>query len=258
MSNNALPKFDNRAKNALSIAQQIAIQLNHNHIGSEHLLFGILSQPQDGLPFQIAFIDNISNQELLEIIKKQGLEKFQKAEKSGKKGENNYLLPEITAELQACLDSAIRVAEAFNYNYIGIEHLIFGVLDTKASHGQQVMNMTEAGAIKLRDILASIFNSYSQGMKNENMKIQNQSDRNRKNFKAKETALDFFTINLNQKVANQQEFEVYQRESEIDRLIQILTRKNKNNPMILGEPGVGKTEAAPHRMSEEQLVVCNL
>jgi ATP-dependent Clp protease ATP-binding subunit ClpC len=241
MSNNALPKFDNRAKNALSIAQQIAIQLNHNHIGSEHLLFGILSQPQDGLPFQIAFIDNISNQELLEIIKKQGLEKFQKAEKSGKKGENNYLLPEITAELQACLDSAIRVAEAFNYNYIGIEHLIFGVLDTKASHGQQVMNMTEAGAIKLRDILASIFNSYSQGMKNENMKIQNQADRNRKNFKAKETALDFFTINLNQKVTNQQEFEVYQRESEIDRLIQILTRKNKNNPMILGEPGVGKT-----------------
>ena len=73
----ALPKFDNRAKNALAIAQQIAIQLGHTYIGSEHLLFGILSQPQDGLPFQMAFIDNISNQELLEIIKKQGFEKFQ-------------------------------------------------------------------------------------------------------------------------------------------------------------------------------------
>ncbi len=127
----ALPKFDNRAKNALAVAQQIAIQLGHNYIGSEHLLFGILSQPQDGLPFQMAFIDNVSNQELLEIIKRQGLEKFQDTNKSKNVNNNNILLPEITDELQLCLDNAIKTAEGFNYNYIGIEHLIFGILETR-------------------------------------------------------------------------------------------------------------------------------
>jgi ATP-dependent Clp protease ATP-binding subunit ClpC len=237
---NSLPKFDTRAKNALSISQQIAIQLGHKYIGSEHLLFGILSQPQDGLPFQIAFIDNITNQELLEIIKKHGLEKFQKEDESEKKKKASYLLPEITPELQACLDTAIKIAEQYNYSYIGIEHLIYGILDTENSHGQQVMNMTKSGASKLRDILISVFNSYSQGLKNQTT----DNSKNQKTAPAKpikETALSFFTEDMNQKVAKQENFEIFQREKEIDRLIQILSRKNKNNPIILGEPGVGKT-----------------
>jgi len=99
-----LPKFDSRAKNALAVAQQIAIQLGHNYIGSEHVLFGILSQPQGDLPFQISFMDNMSNQELLEIIRRQGLERFQNYAKG--KTETNSWLPEITEELQQCIDSA--------------------------------------------------------------------------------------------------------------------------------------------------------
>jgi ATP-dependent Clp protease ATP-binding subunit ClpC len=234
----SLPKFDGRAKNALAIAQQIAIQLGHNYIGSEHLLFGILSQPQDGLPFQMAFIDNISNQELLEIIKKQGLERFQK-ENLDKKANNGYLLPEITTELQTCIDSAIRVAEEYNYSYIGIEHLVFGVLDTSKSHGQQIMNLTDASASKLKEILVSIFNSYSVGAATDINKIN--TDSQKRKFKNRDSALDYFTINLNQKVTTEKGFDVFEREKEVDRLIQILSRKNKNNPMILGEPGVGKT-----------------
>jgi ATP-dependent Clp protease ATP-binding subunit ClpC len=157
-----LPKFDSRAKNALAVAQQIAIQLGHTFIGSEHLLFGILSQPQEGLPFQMAFIDNISNQELLEIIKRQGFEKFQQPQPNAT---NRPLLPEITQELQTCLDSAIRIAEQFNYSYIGIEHLIYGILDTSRSHGQEVMNLTDSSSFKLKEILNSIFSSYQQGSK---------------------------------------------------------------------------------------------
>lgn len=236
---NSLPKFDTRAKNALSISQQIAIQLGHKYIGSEHLLFGILSQPQDGLPFQIAFIDNITNQELLEIIKKHGLERFQKEADTEKRKKVSYLLPEITSELQACLDTAIKIAETYNYNYIGIEHLIYGILETENSHGQQVMNMTKSGAIKLKEIMLSVFNSYSQGIKNQNN--PNQKNQKIPPKPPRETALSFFTEDLNQKVAKQENFEIYQRDKEIDRLIQILSRKNKNNPIVLGEPGVGKT-----------------
>lgn len=229
----ALPKFDNRAKNALAVAQQIAIQLGHNYIGSEHLLFGILSQPQEGLPFQMAFIDNVSNQELLEIIRKQGLEKFQDSEKNKQAG--NLLLPEITDELQICLDSAIHIAENFNYNYIGIEHLIFGILETTESNGQKIMNLTDSSSQKLKDILNSIFTSYSQGAKAEENKYTKPKS------KKQNSALEFFTTNLNQKMSGETNFSVIERDMEIERMIQILSRKNKNNPILLGEPGVGKT-----------------
>lgn len=233
----ALPKFDNRAKNALAIAQQIAIQLGHTYIGSEHLLFGILSQPQDGLPFQMAFIDNISNQELLEIIKKQGFEKFQ--QKPLNQEASKSLLPEITQELQNCLDSAIRIAEQFSYSYIGVEHLIFGILDTSTSHGQQVMNLTDSSAVKLKEILSSIFGSYAQGAKL--MDDNTKANKKQPNFKNQNSALAFFTNNVNQKIANTDNFNLVERDKEIERLIQILSRKEKNNPIILGEPGVGKT-----------------
>jgi len=248
------PKFDSRAKNALSIAQQIAIQLGHMHIGSEHLLFGVLSQPQEGLPFQITFIDNISNQELLDVIRKQGLDRFQK---SNKKPAGVSLLPEITTELQQCLDSSIKIAEHYNYNYIGLEHLMYGMLDTFQSHGQQVMNMTAPGSLKLKNVLLTIFNSYSQGVQQKLPgSLLGSPDSQlppKKPFRQKETPLDFFTTNLNKIVSGQKGFDLFERDQETDRLIQILSRKNKNNPIILGEPGVGKTalvEGLAQRINE--------
>jgi ATP-dependent Clp protease ATP-binding subunit ClpC len=228
----SLPKFDTRAKNALAIAQQIAIQLGHSYIGSEHLLFGILSQPQEGLPFQVTFIDNISNGELLEMIRKQGFDK------SVKKKENptNSLLPEITEELQTCIDSAIKTAEQHNYNYIGIEHLIYGILDTDKSHGQGLMNLNNDNADKLKDVLNSLFDSYNKGLKNEDMPTSKT-----KNRKGKDSALEYFTIDITKKVKMEPNFNLLEREKEIDRITQILSRKNKNNPILIGEPGVGKT-----------------
>lgn len=237
----ALPKFDNRAKNALAVAQQIAIQLGHNYIGSEHLLFGILSQPQEGLPFQVTFMDNLSNQELLEMIKKQGFDRGG-AKKSNSKAS---LLPEITEELQNCLDSAIRIAEVHRYNYIGIEHLIYGILDTEHSHGQGLMNLNEESTGKLRELLSSLFNSYNKGEEKPNFGGKgagfSKKQKNGGGRKGKDSALEFFTTNLNQKVKQEANFHLVERDKEIDRIIQILTRKNKNNPILIGEPGVGKT-----------------
>ncbi len=231
----ALPKFDNRAKNALAIAQQISIQLNHRHIGSEHLLFGILSQPQDGLPFQVTFLDNMSNTEMLEIIKHQGLDRFQPPTDPSTTSET-ALLPEITPELQSCLDTAIEVAEKNNYNYIGIEHLIFGIIKTQGSNGKQLMNLNEINANKLTDILQSMFTAYGEGATQNEPKTAKPKNKKRTN-----SALDFFTVDLNQKISFEQDFQLVEREFDVDRLVQILSRKQKNNPIIIGEPGVGKT-----------------
>ena len=156
----SLPHFDNKAKNALAVAQQIAIQMNHTRIGSEHLLFGILSQPQDGLPFQITFIENVSNQELLDIISKQGLERFQ-TETSPDKKQNSNFLPEITSELQECLDAAIKAAEDYSYDYIGLEHLVYGILEIPESHGKKIIGLTDPAATRLKEILNTIFTNYS-------------------------------------------------------------------------------------------------
>lgn len=237
MSSN-IPKFDSRAKNALAVAHQIAIQLGHNYIGSEHLLFGVLSQPQEGLPFQVAFMDNISNQELLEIIRRQGMERFSEFSKNQSEDNQTYWQPEITEELQTCLDSAIRVAEQHYYSYVGLEHLVFGILDTKESHGQSLMNLTETSSQKLKDILNSLFSSYNKEMKSEDIKPSGKQTKQKRN---KDSALNFFTTNMNNKVKNEPDFKLVERDREIDRLIQILSRKIKNNPIILGEPGVGKT-----------------
>ena len=225
-----IPKFDTRAKNALAVAQQIALQLSHSYIGSEHLLFGILSQPQDGLPFQMAFIDTMSNSELLEIIRKTGIEKMQNLPKMEKN-----ILPEITQELQTCLDNAINVAEKNNYSYVGVEHLIFGILETNSSSGKKLMNLSDESGNKLQDILSSIFDSYSKGISPDNRKYKpNKSGK-------RDSVLDNFTTNLNIKVNLEKDFNLVSRDLEIERIIQILSRKNKNNPIILGEPGVGKT-----------------
>jgi ATP-dependent Clp protease ATP-binding subunit ClpC len=228
----SLPKFDTRAKNALAVAQQIAIQLGHSYIGSEHLLFGILSQPQEGLPFQVTFIDNISNGELLEMIRKQGFDKGTK--QTGE--DSKSLLPEITDELQSCIDSAIKTAETHNYNYIGIEHLIFGILDTDKSHGQGLMNLNNDNAVKLKEVLITLFDSYNKGLKHDDTRIPKTKTR-----KGKDSALEYFTIDITQKVKSEPNFNLLEREKEIDRIVQILSRKNKNNPILIGDPGVGKT-----------------
>jgi ATP-dependent Clp protease ATP-binding subunit ClpC len=233
----SLPHFDNRAKNALAVAQQIAIQMNHSRIGSEHLLFGILSQPQDGLPFQITFIENVSNQELLDIISKQGLERFQNVPTEDKKQNSNFL-PEITSELQECLDSAIKSAEDFAYDYIGLEHLVYGILEIPDSHGKKIIGLTEPASQKLREILLNIFNKYSKKPTEQDEKMNINA---KKKVVKNQSALSYFTSDLNKKIELEKDFKLVERDREIDRIIQVLSRKNKNNPIILGEPGVGKT-----------------
>jgi ATP-dependent Clp protease ATP-binding subunit ClpC len=231
------PHFDDRAKNALAVAQQMAIQMNHNHIGSEHLLFGILSQPQDGLPFQMTFVDNMTNQELLELISKQGLDQFQTKPTTEKQPRPSNYLPEITAELQTSLDNAIRIAEDFNYDYIGLEHLFFGILETPQSHGQQVIGLTGGASDKLKELLTNIFESHGK----PNTEGETSGKPKQIRVGKQQSALSYFTSSLNDKIRTEKDFTLVDRDREINRLIEILSRKNKNNPIILGEPGVGKT-----------------
>jgi ATP-dependent Clp protease ATP-binding subunit ClpC len=249
-----VPHFDNKAKNALVIAQQMAIQMNHRHIGSEHLFYGILSQPQEGLPFQMTFVSNVSNHELLDLIARQGFDQFQQPQDPSKP--NASFLPEITPELQDSIDSAIKVAEEFNYDYIGIEHLIFGILETPNAHGQKVIGLSMEAVNKLKEVLLNLFVSHNKPIPNPDVKPVAKPTRI--NNQKIVSALTYFTTNLNKKVEAEKHFALLNREDEIDRLIAILSRKNKNNPIILGEPGVGKTalvEGLADRISKGEVPI---
>jgi ATP-dependent Clp protease ATP-binding subunit ClpC len=231
-----IPKFDNRAKNALAIAQQIAQELRHSYIGSEHLLYGILSQPQDNLPFQMAFIDGMSNAELLEVIRRLGIENMRDNTQSISNYQNasGFTIPDITEELQQCLDKSIKIAEMFNFPYVGLEHLIYGILDTPNSNGQKLMNLNEQNSKKIRDILYSVFENYKRGVKTGERSFKPKTNK-------RDSVLEYFTINLNKKISQETNFALIERDHEIERMVQILSRKTKNNPVLLGEPGVGKT-----------------
>jgi ATP-dependent Clp protease ATP-binding subunit ClpC len=248
-----VPHFDNKAKNALVIAQQMAIQMNHRHIGSEHLFYGILSQPQEGLPFQMTFVSNVSNHELLDLIAKQGFDQFQQPQDPVKP--NASFLPEITTELQDSIDSAIKVAEEFNYDYIGLEHLVFGILETPNAHGQKVVGLSQDAVNKLKEVLLNLFASHNKPLPNLDVKTTPKPTRP---VSKSVSALSYFTTNLNKKVEGEKNFALLNREPEIDRLIAILSRKNKNNPIILGEPGVGKTalvEGLADRINKGQVPI---
>jgi len=261
-----IPKFNDRAKNSLDLAQQVAVQLGHTNIGTEHLLFGILSQPQEDLPLQVSLIGNMESKDLLKTMKEQGLSKFQpKNSKEGKAKEAIDMLPEITTEFQMALDISIRIAEDFDYDYIGIEHLLFGILESANSHGRELMNMTENQVEKLKSVILQIFedrvanfsttNEPDEDMKEQmkaNMKQQFTGRKGRK----KKSALKTFAVNLNKKISKEKNFKLLERDKELDRIVQILSRKNKNNPIILGEAGVGKTaliEGLAQRINKKEI-----
>lgn len=254
MSN--IPRFDPKAKEALAAAQQVAIELGHKTIGSEHLLYGILSQPQDGMPVQINVIGNMTNTEMLEDLKRTGLGRFQKNEPLNK---FNNVLPEISPEFQQALDTAISVADQYGYSFIGLQHLLWGVLNDPKSNGVQIMNLNEDGVRRLREIIESVFEGYARSngvaIDSEESMMDASLGNGRRGKKGK-SALSQFASNLNEKVAKEEKFRLLERDPEINRMIQILSRKNKNNPVILGEAGVGKTalvEGLAHRINTKQV-----
>lgn len=254
MSN--IPRFDPKAKEALAAAQQVAIELGHKTIGSEHLLYGILSQPQDGIPVQINVIGNMTNTEMLEDLKRTGLGRFQKNEPLNK---FNNVLPEISPEFQQALDTAISVADQYGYSFIGLQHLLWGVLNDPKSNGVQIMNLNEDGVRRLREIIESVFEGYARSngvaIDSEESMMDASLGNGRRGKKGK-SALSQFASNLNEKVAKEEKFRLLERDPEINRMIQILSRKNKNNPVILGEAGVGKTalvEGLAHRINTKQV-----
>ena len=214
-------RFTEKAIKVIMLAQEEARRLGHNFVGTEQILLGLIGEGSGVGP---------------KILKSMGV-KLKDArievEKIIGRG-SGFVAVEIpfTPRAKRCLELSLEEARQLGHNYIGTEHLLLGLIVEGEGVAARVLEQLDVNLPKLRtEIIRAL---------GENTKVNSDSNANR----SKSPTLDEFGTNLTQKALDGKLDPVVGREKEIERVIQILGRRTKNNPVLIGEPGVGKTAIA--------------
>jgi len=223
--------FTDRVRKVLQMAREEAARLHHEYVGTEHILLGLI---REGEGVAAAVLTNL-NVDLEEIQ--------QKIEETVKKGKAAAAAgPDLpyTSRAKKVLELAMSEARELNHSYVGTEHLLLGLLREEKGIAAQVLtdagvNLEQARAETLR-LLGSEMPS---GPTPSGTGAQAPSPKSEK--KSKTPALDHFCRDLTQLAAEGQLDPTIGRQKEIERVMEILSRRKKNNPVLIGEPGVGKT-----------------
>jgi len=213
-------KFTNRAKEAIEIANDLAIELGHNYVGTEHLLYG-LSREGTSIASKVLEKNMVTPKRVIQKIR----------ELIGEGNKNIISIIGLTPRTKRIIENAFKEAKRQESEYIGTEHLLIGII--KEGESVAIKIMYDLG-VDFQKMYNDIFNILD---KSENSKTTNQKT---KNFKD-EATLNQFGTNLTEAAEEGRLDPVIGREKEITRVIQILSRRTKNNPCLIGEPGVGKT-----------------
>ena len=222
-------KFTKSGEKVLEIAEDLAKTLGHIYIGTEHLLYGLVYE-KNGVASKVLESQNVDADELLDKIK----------EMIGVNINQNAVLG-YTPKLKKILENSYIEAKKLDSNYISTEHMLVGLLDEDDSIAKRLLIELNINLNKIYDDIARILNEFENDYKiggNDNYNSNKQSGNI--NDKSKH-GLSEFGINLNQKVSKGLIDPVIGREEETNMLIEVLLRKTKNNPCLVGEPGVGKT-----------------
>ncbi len=218
-------KFSDRAQKVILIAQEEAKRLNHDYVGTEHILLGLVSIGE-GLAVQILINLGID----LRKIKTE-------VEKIVPPGDNIMVLGEIPFSPRAkkVLEYAVDEANSMGHIYVGTEHILLGLLREKEGVAARVL---EYLGVTYEDVQEEIFALLGEVETPPNFL---RSHKTIKHHKPKTPTLDEFSRDLTQLAKEGQLDPIIGRDSEIERVIQILSRRTKNNPVLIGDPGVGKT-----------------
>ncbi|MFW5855999.1 MAG: ATP-dependent Clp protease ATP-binding subunit, partial [Bacillota bacterium] len=227
-------RFTERARKVLSRAEQEAKALNHNYVGTEHMLLGLVKESQGVAARVLTESAGIDEQKVVEQIKNVIGEGKQQV--SGSIG----LTPRCKKVLNLSMDEARRLG----HNYIGTEHILLGLI--REGEGVAVRIISELGgdSQKIREEVIELLG----GKNNVPQKTAGQ-DSDTPN-------LDEYSRDLTQQADEGKLDPVIGRDKEIERVIQVLSRRTKNNPVLIGEPGVGKTaivEGLAERIVEENV-----
>jgi ATP-dependent Clp protease ATP-binding subunit ClpC len=226
-------RLTDRARKVMALANQEAQRFNHEYIGTEHILLGLV---KEGSGVGANVLKNLDID-----LRKVRLE-VEKLVKSGPDMVTMGKLPQ-TPRAKKVIEYAIEEARNLNHNYVGTEHLLLGLLREHDGVAAQVlMNL----GLNLEQVREEVLNLLGAGVESEEapaetLEPQSEASPSTRRTKSKTPALDSFGRDLTELARNNELDPVIGRTNEIERLIQVLCRRTKNNPVLLGEAGVGKT-----------------
>lgn len=217
-----MQRFTDDAQRVLSFAQEAALELGHDYVGTEHVLIGLI-KVKNGVAAKALNELGLSAETIIEDVEEH-------IGRGNKKASSVYMTPRV----KHVLELAVEVANHMNHNYVGTEHILLGLL----SDGGGVA----VGLLRNHNIRASDIVEVIRDILGSSGRTSHTSEDNKDSSSLGDLA-DFGT-DLNESAKQGKIDPVIGRDKEITRVIQILSRRTKNNPVLIGEPGVGKTAIA--------------
>ncbi|MDX1468907.1 MAG: ATP-dependent Clp protease ATP-binding subunit [Acidimicrobiia bacterium] len=220
-------RFTDRARRVVVLAQEEARLLNHNYIGTEHILLGLLNEGEGIAAQALESLDIDLASVRDEVVKIIG---------QGQQSPSGHI--PFTPRAKKVLELSLREALQLGHNYIGTEHILLGLIREGEGVAAQVLQQLGAELQKVRQTVIQLLSGPGGG---EGPQPKTAGSGGRESSSSGSTILDQFGRNLTKSAADGSLDPVIGRTREIERVMQILSRRTKNNPVLIGEPGVGKT-----------------
>lgn len=217
-----MQRFTDDAQRVLSFAQEAALELGHDYVGTEHVLIGLI-KVKNGVAAKALKELGLSAETIIEDVEEH-------IGRGNKKASSVYMTPRV----KHVLELAVEVANHMNHNYVGTEHILLGLLSDGGGVAVGILRNHNIRANDIVDTIRTILGSSDSS---------SHSGEDRKDNSSLGELADFST-DLNESAKQGKIDPVIGRDKEIARVIQILSRRTKNNPVLIGEPGVGKTAIA--------------
>ena len=231
-----LERLSSRAKNALILAQMVSEELKHDHIGTEHLLYGVISEKSSfaaEILTKTKLTPEIIKQELIFVNSNNSVAVWK---------------PVLSEGLKSAIEKSAIIASQFGYQFIGTEHFLYGIISAQQNKAKVILSKLGIDIAELENNLMNVFENISKfpempsmdqgGM---NLPGPGQTPPGKPMEGKKGNMLEYFTTDLTKKAGQGLIDPVIGRKNEIERVISILNRRTKNNPVLIGEAGVGKT-----------------
>ncbi len=254
-SHNYLDKFTTNAKKVLTNAQKVARELGSAHLGTEHLLLAMLNI-KSGTAFEILGSLGVSGEKVDMVVNLS-----RKEETITKVG--------LTPGARRLVETAVLIAAQYGSFYIGTEHLLLAMLQDRESEAFKIIQQLGVSPMELSRIAADTIQASAQDSMMGAAFAEPGIGRARSNSKSSTPILDTYSIDLTNMAKSGKIDPIVGRDKEIKRVIQILNRRTKNNPVLIGDPGIGKTaiveglaikisnKEVPENLAGKRLMVLN-